>query len=240
MQAVEKELEEEELKLTMDSFKKCLPTHLRGAASEELLGEINDIILNTELRQVYRDNLLTYTGVLKEGKFRATDYVRAVRYVTHKLAGDSNIVAYTKTFPERYQGFIDRGYSSKDINSNISIYNRGILVTKIMEQAVIPTWLVNQDLFQKALNVQADLMLNARSEKVRTDAANSLLGHLKMPEVAKVELDVNLREDDSIDELRRSTLELVEQQRKMIQAGAMKAGDVAKQKVVIGEVVSEQ
>jgi hypothetical protein len=83
-------------------------------------------------------------------------------------------------------------------------------------------------------------MLNARSEKVRTDAANSLLGHLKMPEVAKVELDVNVKEDDSIDELRRSTLELVEQQRKMIQAGAMKAGDIAKQKVVVGEVVSDQ
>ena len=119
-------------------------------------------------------------------------------------------------------------------------YNKNLLVAAVTEQMLVPSWLLNQGLFQKALNVQADLMLNARSEKVRTDAANSLLGHLKMPEVAKVELDVNVKEDDAISELRRSTLELVAQQRKMLEAGVMKVREAAEQKVVQGEIVSEE
>ena len=102
-----------------------------------------------------------------------------------------------------------------------------------MEQTLIPSYVLNQDLYQKALNVQAELMLTAKSEKVRSDAANSLLTQLKMPEVNKVQLDVNVKEDGSIAALRESTLELVRQQRLMVEAGAMNAQEVAHSKLVI-------
>jgi hypothetical protein len=104
-----------------------------------------------------------------------------------------------------------------------------------MKQTLIPSWVVNQDLYQKALNVQAELMMTARSEKVRSDAANSLLNQLKMPETAKVELDVKVQEDQSINELREATLALARRQREMIESGAMTAGEVAESKVVRGE-----
>ena len=71
------------------------------------------------------------------------------------------------------------------------------------------------------------------SPKVRSDAANSLLTHLKMPETQKVELDLNVKEDGSIAALRATTLELARQQRLMVEAGAMNAQEVAHGKLII-------
>jgi hypothetical protein len=78
-------------------------------------------------------------------------------------------------------------------------------------------------------------MVGAKSEKVRTDAANSLLVHLKQPETTKVHLDVRVKEDDSIKELRDVTMELVKQQRQMIEAGSMNAKQVAESKIISGD-----
>ena len=108
-------------------------------------------------------------------------------------------------------------------------------VTSVWEQSMIPTWVFNQDMHQKAINTQAKLMIDAKSETVRCNAADSLLQHLKQPEQTKVTLDINVKEDDSIRELRDVTLGLAEQQRKMIKAGALTADDMAKSKLIEGE-----
>lgn len=158
--------------------------------------------------------------------------MNAVKYCTHKLMGNTNTDAYIKTFPQRYQTMIDKGYTSKEMSSHISIYNKSQLVNKIMEQSLIPSWVLNQDLYQKAINVQADLMMNAQSEKVRSDSANSLLIHLKPPEVKKVELDIGLKANSEIEELKLTLAELASQQQRMIKAGISTATDVAEQKLI--------
>ena len=116
----------------------------------------------------------------------------------------------------------------------MTAYNKSKLVNLIFEQTLIPSYVLNQDLYQKALNVQAELMLDTDiSPKVRSDAANSLLTHLKMPETQKVELEIGMKEDSSIQALRNSTMELARQQRMMMEAGAMNAQEVAHSKLVI-------
>ena len=76
-------------------------------------------------------------------------------------------------------------------------------------------------------------MMNAKSEKVRCDAANSLLTQLKMPETQKVELDIGVKEDGSIAALRATTMELARQQRLMMESGAMNAQEIAHGKLII-------
>jgi hypothetical protein len=61
------------------------------------------------------------------------------------------------------------------------------------------------------------------------------LTHLKQPEATKISLDVQVKEDDSVKELREATLELVAQQRQMIQSGAMNAREVAEGKLITGD-----
>ena len=219
--------------LTLDQFQLALPDKVKRSINQELIDQINNTLSDPEMYESYRDNLISYTKVMADGKFKVTQYIDAVRYVSFKLMGCTNIEAYTKTFPDKYQRFVQQGVSAKDIASYVTAYNKSKLVNLIFEQTLIPSHVLNQDLYQRALNVQADLMINAKSEKVRCDAANSLLTQLKAPEVKKVELDIGVKEDSSIAALRATTLELARQQRLMVESGAMNAQEIAHGKLII-------
>ena len=218
--------------LTVDQFKAALPDKVRKSINQELIDQINTTLADPDMYEHYRDNLLSYTRVMSDGRFKVSEYVNAVKYVSHKLMGRTNIESYSLTFPEKIDRFTTQGVAAKDIASYVTAYNKSKLVNLIFEQTLIPSYVLNQDLYQKALNVQADLMITARSEKVRSDAAAHLMNALKMPEVTKVELDVSVKEDSSISALRAATLALAAQQRQMMQAGLVNAQQVAHSKVV--------
>lgn len=219
--------------LTAEQFKQALPDKVKKSVSQELIDQINSTLSEPEMYEAYRDNLLSYSKVMADGRFKIDQYISAVKYVSHKLMGATNIEAYSKTFPDKMQRFAAQGVSAKDIASYVTAYNKSKLVNLIFEQTLIPSYVLNQDLYQKALNVQAELMASAKSEKVRCDAANSLLTHLKMPETQKVELEIGVKEDSAIAALRATTMELARQQRLMLEAGAMNAQDVAHSRLVI-------
>ena len=223
--------------LTLDQLQRVVPATLRGAVTTEMVTKINTLAVDQEFREQYRENLLSYAHVLSTGKYKMQNYLDAVRYVSYKLMGVTNIEAYTKTFPEKYQRFLNDGVSNKDIASYVTAYNKSKLVMTIYEQSLIPSWVLNADLYQRALNVQAALMTEANSEKVRCDAANSILTHLKAPETNKIEIDIGLKKDGTIDALRQATEQLVAQQKAMILGSGLNAQQVAHSKLVVdGEV----
>lgn len=219
--------------ITIDQFKRALPKKSKTKLTPEMVDNINKLLNDQQLRESFRDNLLSYTGVMAEGKYKLQDYINAVRYVSYKLLGSVNIEAYAKTFPDRYQRLVNENADAKTMASYSTAYNKTQLVNKIMEQTLVPSHVLNADIYQKAINVQAGLMVSANSEKVRTDAANSLLNHLKMPEVTKIEMDIGIKQDKSIDELRATTLELVAVQKELIITKAMPAEKIAHSKLVI-------
>lgn len=226
-------------KMTHEMFNKALPRGVRRNIPDTVIDGINKLVTHPELRDTYRDNLLSYTNVMADGKFKIESYVDAVRYVSFKLMGATNIEAYCKTFPDRYQRLLDENAPDLVIHGAVAAYNRTILVNKILEQTLIPSHILNADLHQEAINTLAELMRGARSEKVRSDSAAKLVDALKLPETQKVELDVNIKEDSAISDLRNSTLELVAMQKKMIEAGGMTVKEVAHSPLLIenGEVV---
>lgn len=226
--------------LTVEQFKQALPEKVKKSINQELMDQINATLSDPDMFEAYRDNLLSYTKVMADGRFKVSEYVNAVKYVSHKLMACSNIEAYSKTFPDKIARFMAQGVAAKDIASYVTAYNKSKLVNLIFEQTLIPSYVLNQDLYQKALNVQAELMMTARSEKVRSDAAAHLLNALKMPEVKKVELDIVVKEDSAIASLRETTLALAAQQRAMIAAGAMNAQEVAHSKLEIIDVVATE
>jgi hypothetical protein len=221
--------------LSQDDFKKALPAHMKKNVNQDLLDKINDIMTNDDARDEFRDNLFGMTHVLKEGRFKLDSYVNAVRYVGFTMMGKKNHEAYTLTFPDKLADWNMKGKTAKDISAAVAIYNKSKLVNLVRDAAMIPAFIYNADVFQKAINTQAELMMNAKSEKVRSDAANSLLTHLKRPETQKVELDIGVKEDSAIAQLRDTTAKLVEQQRAMLAAGGMNAKEVAEQKIVVVE-----
>ena len=226
----------EESRITLDQVKRVLPKGVQGKLGQTMVDRINDLSCG-ENRELYRENIIGYAGALRDGHHRMEDYINAVKYVTHKLMGDTNITAYTKTFPERYQAYLDKGYEKRHIDSVVSIFNKNVLVNKVYEQTLIPTHIINADLHQKAINHLAHLMLHARSEKVQGDSAAKLVDALKVPETTKIELDVSVGEDQSIRDLRATTMELVAQQRAAIKAGAQTAKEIAHSKIISETVV---
>jgi len=148
--------------------------------------------------------------------------------------GMTNQDAYIKTFPQRYQTLLAKGTNTKDIAAYVSAYNKGKLVNLILEQCLVPSWVLNQDLYQKAINVQADLMLNANSEKVRTDAANSLLTHLKKPEGKDFQISIDVNENSGMTELKNALTQLAQSQREAIENGTSPK-EIAASRLIEGE-----
>jgi uncharacterized membrane protein YciS (DUF1049 family) len=218
--------------LTPEEFKSALPVQFKKNVNQQLIDSINSVISDPEIYEAYRDNLVGFSHVLQQGKFRLDNYVEAVRYVSFKLMGLTNKAAYAKTFPEKIKRFNLLMVADKDVASYCTAYNKSKLVSLIYEQSLIPSWVLNQDLHQKALNVQAELMMTAKSEKVRSDAANSLLTHLKQPETQKIQLDIGVAENGAINALRAQTLELVAQQKQMLQAGMVSSEEVAHKRLI--------
>jgi len=216
------------MQLTTEVFQRALPKQFRGRINQEVMDGINNTFSDPALREQYRDNLLSYTHVMKDGKFKMEQYIDAVKYIGFKLMGNSNIEAFTKTFPDRYAYYISKKTSQKDIASYVTSYNKNKLVNLIYEQTLIPTHVLNADMHQSALNVQYDLMHDSDvSPKVRSDAANSLLTHLKPPETKKIELDIGIKDDKSILEMQDTMRALAEQQLSMLQSKTVDAKTVA-------------
>ena len=216
--------------LDIAELRQCVPKHTRNNITQPLVDKINDIITNEDIKDEYRDNILGYLDVLKGGKYKFLSYIHAVKYVSYKLRGDTNISAYSKTFPDRIATYRANGVT--DYSPWVASYNKSKLVAEIFERSMIPTHVLNADIYQKAINVQAELMVYATSEKVRTEAANSLLNHLKRPETAKIELDIKVGDNSAISDLDAKTRELVKIQSTMIANGGMTAKEVAHQKLV--------
>jgi len=229
--------------LTLEQFRDVLPKNTRSTLTQEIVDEINSAITDPILAKTYKDNLLSYTSVLNEGKFKTTDYINAVRYVSNRMMSESNVAAYLKTFPDKHQWFIDEGTSSKDISSYVAMFVKGKLVQSIMAQTLTPFYVLNQAEYQKALNVLVELMMETDpskkvSPKVRCDAANAVMTHLKPPE--NVKLEVNVKDNDGmLAGLRQTMLELAAMQHKNIELGISSAKDIAHSSLVIeGEFTS--
>jgi hypothetical protein len=224
------------MQLTTEVLQRVMPKNIKYKVDQKLVDKINSTFSDPVLMEQYRDNLISYTHVMKEGKFKMEQYLDAVRYVGFKVMGDSNIEAYTKTFPARYTYYVANGTSQKDLASHVTSYNKNKLVNLIYEQTLIPTHILNADLYQKSLNHLAYLMLNARSEKVQSDSASSLATQLRAPETKKFELDIGIKESKTLEELRISTSKLVAQQKVMLAEGLMNAKEIAHSTIIEGEL----
>lgn len=221
--------------LSLETVQKALPSNLRSSATQGLVDILNNIADPVFAEQV-RENFISYTGVLRDGKYKTEDYMNAVMYVSYKLMGDSNQDAYFKTFPQRYANLVAKGTSSKDISAYVSAYNKGKLVNAILEQTLVPTWVLNQHLYQQALTVQADLMMNSGSDKVRCDAANSILTHLAKPKEAGPLVNIDMRETSGISELKTALMDMAKMQQALIMSGVT-TKDIAGQKLQAVEVI---
>lgn len=216
--------------ITIQSLKQALPATSKLTVSQSLVDQLNAVTSDPLLAEHIRNNFVTYNTVMQDGKYTAEEYVNAITYCTYKIMGLTNKDAYINTFPQRHQQLVARGASAKDISAYVAAYHKGKLVMAILDQAHIPMWLLNQDAYQKAINVQVDLMKNAQSELVRTQAANSILTHLAKPKDAVPQVAIQINQNTGMNELLDTLAALAEKQVNMIDQGVT-AKELAAQKL---------
>ena len=219
--------------LTIEQIKDAVPKSLRNSVTTELVDTINKLGNMPEEGKLIRDNFLSYADILKSGSYKTQDYLNAVVYASYKIMGLTNVEAYYKTFPDRQLKLKARGASSKEVSSYVAAFNRGELVQQMLNRAMIPSWLLNQDVFQEAVNTQLDLMRTAKSERVRFLAADSLMNHLAAPDKSNTQTGVNININSyaGLDDLTTKIQELATLQKQAIDAG-VSTKDIAAQKLV--------
>lgn len=218
--------------ITKELVARALPGNLKSAATDQLADMINQISADPLIAEQIRDNFLSYTSVLKDGKYKVEDYLNAVAYCSYKLMGDSNQDAYFKTFPQRYANLVAAGRTPKEISAYVAAYAKGQLVNKIMEQTLVPSWVLNQHMYQAALNTQFKIMTDDDvSPKVRSDAADSLLTHLAKPKEAGPLINIDMGETSGMNEIKDALARMAQQQQALINAGAS-TKEIAAQDIV--------
>ena len=218
--------------ITKELVARALPGNLKSAATDQLADMINQISADPLIAEQIKDNFLSYASVLKEGKFKVEDYLNAVAYCSYKLMGDSNQDAYFKTFPQRYANLVAAGRTPKEISAYVAAYAKGQLVNKIMEQTLVPSWVLNQHMYQAALNTQFKLLtIEDVSPKVRSDAADSLLTHLAKPKEAGPLINIDMGETSGMNELKDALARMAQQQQTLINAG-ISTKDIAAQDIM--------
>lgn len=211
--------------ITSEEVALALPTNLKSVATQEIADYINNISGDPLIAEQIRNNFVSYASVMKEGKHSTKQYMEAVTYATFKLMNYTNNEAYARTFPQRYQSMVANGKTPKEISSFVHAYNKGKLVNQIMEQTLVPMWVLNQPYFQEAILTQVDLMRNSGSDKVRSDAANSLLTHLAKPKDTAPLVQIDMR-DTGLNAMKEQILLLAQAQRGAIENGTT-ARDIA-------------
>lgn len=219
--------------LTIDLVKESVPSHMRSTITQGLVDNLNAISTDPIIAEDIRSNFVSYSSILKEGKFKIEEYLNAVAYVSYKIMGNTNEESYARTFPNRYSALVAKGASKKDISSYVAAYNKGKLVNMILEQSLVPSWVLNQDLHQRAINHLAIVMTDTDvSAKVQVEAAIGLLNALGKPKEGNFQINIGETENAGMKEMRQLLQEVASNQREAIQTGRMKTIDVAAQRII--------
>lgn len=223
--------EDEVEPVTGEYIQKISPRRISKDVAEECASIIN-ASLDSEgslvMKGTMRDNIINMMDVLKEGKFKFTDYVNAVKFSVHKMSGMTNVKSYALVFPDRVQRLMKEGATSDALASYASIYSRQKLVTSILAKMMIPTHIMYHDIFDLAVQTQVALMTDPKvSPKVRGDCANSLMSHLKPVESKNNVLPLGSNDEGVIGDLAKALANLSAGQREMLSNGRTTLGDIS-------------
>ena len=164
---------------------------------------IKMIMEHHDAPEEFAEQLVTFSSVLKNGRYKAESYIKAVQYASYRQMNLSMTDAYKRTFPDR----CFRKHDQKEpkprgtIEALASIYDKTAIVQGILTQMQIPLHIMMMSERVRAANVLAYLMVNAENERIQMESADKLLNHINVPETMKVEMDVGFKADETLQQL---------------------------------------
>ena len=198
--------------MTVEELTIAMPKAKKGQINQELVDIITAAEKSGDFEGELENQIIGFSGVLQEGRYKATDYVKAVEFCAYFLNGDDQSEAFVKTFPEKVKRRVLAGLSSYSTGAP-SMYFRGQLVQKILAQMELPDRFFHNNKVNKAYNKLFDLMTSSTtSDRIQMECATSLITKLGTVESTKMELEVEIKKDEGGIALEAKMLELAELQ----------------------------
>ena len=222
--------------MTLDELEVAMPKAKKGQINQELLDIINAAEKSGDFEGELENQIIGFSGILQEGRYKATDYVKAVEFCAYFLNGDDQSEAFVKTFPEKVKRRVLAGLSSYSTGAP-SMYFRGQLVQRILAQMELPDRFFHNNKVNKAYDKLYSLMMSPKSsDRIQMECATSLITKLGTVESTKMELNIGIEKDESEVALEHKLLELAE-----LQVDAFKRGVDVKtlQKITYTEGVED-
>jgi uncharacterized cupredoxin-like copper-binding protein len=127
---------------------------------------------------------------------------------------------------------VESGADPQYIKNYALAYKTTKLVTAILEQSIIPAYILNAPLHHEALNVLAKLMVTAKSEMAKVKAAETVLAYTKPPEEVKVLHEIGVKEPEAIADLKQAMETFAKIQLNAIETKKATAKDMAELPVI--------
>jgi hypothetical protein len=232
--------------ITKEEIIDVVGKHRASTITDELVEGINKGIEgDADVASLIAENFVTYKNVMQDGRFSLEQYVAAIKFSSCKMMNMSNLEAYKSTYPDRYDAYkfkyvtvgkLEESEFKSRMGSYVSAVANSKLVVNILNQVQIPTKLLNMHLLQEAINVEAHLMHNAKSEMVKEKAANTLISYLGAETENQIQIDVGFKKDDIIEQYELAMKNMVEEQLVQIRKGA-DVKQIANAQTVEAEVI---
>ena len=211
--------------ITKEDLQKALPSR-KNAITDEIAEIINRSIHEPEFQGVpLLDTAITYEKVMTQNRASIKEYLRALKFCAYLVSMDDNFTeAYKRAFSDR--DFVKERLnvstnSTKynELTSAASRYRKSKLVVDILTMSQVPLDLMFTGARYKAVGVLAELMVTAKLDRDKINAAKELLAATKGPEEVKMELDVGERTANLQQQLSAQLMESVALQKRMLEAG---------------------
>jgi hypothetical protein len=213
--------------VTLEELQQAIPSK-KQTITQEIVDIINNSTNEPEFQgETLLQSMITYENVMQRNSVSIKEYIRALKFCAYLISLDDNFTeAYKKTFSDR--DFVkDRlnvptgSVEYRELTSAASRYRRSKLVVDILTMSQVPLDLMFTGARYKAVGVLAELMVNARYDRDKINAAKELLAATKGPDNVKMELEVgpNSAAIDMQKQLFDQLSELSAQQHKRLMTG---------------------
>lgn len=211
--------------LTVEQLQKALPSR-KNTITQELVDVINEVGKEPEFQgESLLTVMLTHQGAMEKHRASMQDYIYALRFCAYLITEEDNIVnAYRRAFADREFVYSRAGCKSDSpeyaaLTSAASRYRKSRLVTDILTISQAPLHIMFQGERFKAMQVLADRMQNANYDKDKIAAADALLKHTAPNEKMKIELDVGIGTNSSMQNLTDQLAIMAARQQELLSKG---------------------
>lgn len=204
---------------TKESLSTLVPT---GMVDDKLVTKVNSLVQDDDLKDHFKDNLVSFASILAKGQFTPDQYVSAVTYVTHRLMNTTKSKSWQLTFPHRYAELLSKGKSAKDVSAHVSAYDKTKLVTLITEQTLVQSYIVNSPYHQEMIEFGVKVVRDDKQYmKDRLVAMESVLRYTQAPEsIISNKEEISDKSIDIIQQLANATNQLAKAHSVAIENGA--------------------